>query len=52
MLQGYGMTEATGALTEELEDVCRQGSVGKILAGNIIKVNNDVLLLNNLRNTT
>lgn len=32
------MTETTGALTEEHEDALRQGSVGMIVQGNILKV--------------
>ncbi|KPI94913.1 Luciferin 4-monooxygenase [Papilio xuthus] len=38
VLQGYGMTEAAGTLTAESEDDCKEGSVGKIVAGNIIKI--------------
>ncbi|XP_013135095.1 PREDICTED: 4-coumarate--CoA ligase 1-like [Papilio polytes] len=38
VLQGYGMTEATGALTAESEDEYKEGSVGKIVTGNIMKI--------------
>lgn len=38
VLQGYGMTETTGALTEEREDSNKLGSVGKVVEGNIVKV--------------
>lgn len=33
------MTEATGALTEETDTSFRLGSVGKVVLGNIVKVN-------------
>ncbi|XP_050362013.1 uncharacterized protein LOC126781197 [Nymphalis io] len=38
VLQGYGMTEATGAVTEDLDNAPREGSVGRIVPGNIIKI--------------
>ncbi|CAG4978564.1 unnamed protein product [Parnassius apollo] len=38
VLQGYGMTETTGALTAEVENMSKEGSVGKIVCGNIIKI--------------
>lgn len=38
VLQGYGMTESTGAVTEDHEHAPRQGSVGRATDGNIIKV--------------
>lgn len=38
VLQGYGMTEATGTLTEETDTEYKPGSVGKVVAGNIVKV--------------
>ncbi|XP_026493694.2 uncharacterized protein LOC113398949 [Vanessa tameamea] len=38
VLQGYGMTEATGAVTEDLDNSPREGSVGRIVPGNIIKI--------------
>ncbi|CAH0727344.1 unnamed protein product, partial [Brenthis ino] len=38
VLQGYGMTEATGAVTEELEDAAKEGSVGRVVPGIIAKI--------------
>ncbi|CAH0592509.1 unnamed protein product [Chrysodeixis includens] len=38
VFQGYGMTEATGALTEETDTSSRPGSVGKVVLGNIVKI--------------
>ncbi|KPJ07625.1 Luciferin 4-monooxygenase [Papilio machaon] len=38
LVQGYGMTEATGSITAETEDEFKEGSVGKIVPGNIIKI--------------
>lgn len=38
VLQGYGMTEATGAVTEETTTDAKQGSVGKLVQGNVLKV--------------
>ncbi|XP_068626798.1 luciferin 4-monooxygenase-like [Battus philenor] len=38
ILQGYGMTEATGAITGELVTKYKEGSVGTVLKGNIVKI--------------
>ncbi|KAH9637680.1 hypothetical protein HF086_009348 [Spodoptera exigua] len=38
VLQGYGMTEVTGTLTEETDTESKPGSVGKIAIGNIVKI--------------
>ncbi|KAL0851121.1 hypothetical protein ABMA28_006988 [Loxostege sticticalis] len=38
VLQGYGMTETTGVLTEEHEGMTQNGSVGRVAPGNIVKV--------------
>ncbi|XP_022118811.2 4-coumarate--CoA ligase 1 [Pieris rapae] len=38
VLQGYGMTEATGALTFDTEENPREGSVGKVVPGIIQKI--------------
>lgn len=38
ILQGYGMTETTGAITEETDTIYKLGSVGKIVGGVIAKV--------------
>lgn len=39
VLQGYGLTETTGAMTSEIETMNKQGSSsGKITPGNVIKV--------------
>ncbi|KAG6440441.1 hypothetical protein O3G_MSEX001340 [Manduca sexta] len=38
ILQGYGMTETTGGITEENVSANREGSVGTIMDGNIVKV--------------
>nr|CAB3510143.1 unnamed protein product [Spodoptera littoralis] len=38
VLQGYGMTEVTGTLTEETDVETKPGSVGKIAIGNIVKI--------------
>lgn len=39
ILQGYGMTEASGKISEECEEFNKQGSVGKVATGLILKVN-------------
>lgn len=36
--QGYGMTEATGAVTQDTDKEPKIGSVGRVLPGVIIKV--------------
>lgn len=36
--QGYGMTEATGAVTQDIDKEPRIGSVGRVVPGVIIKV--------------
>ncbi|KAI8438594.1 hypothetical protein MSG28_011041 [Choristoneura fumiferana] len=38
VLQGYGMTEATGAVTEETTTDAKKDSVGKVVQGNILKI--------------
>ncbi|CAG4989977.1 unnamed protein product [Colias eurytheme] len=38
VLQGYGMTEVTGALTEDSEVTPKEGSVGPLAEGCIVKV--------------
>ncbi|XP_072937895.1 luciferin 4-monooxygenase-like [Epargyreus clarus] len=38
VLQGFGMTETAGALTQEYDHAPKEGSVGQIVAGNIIKI--------------
>ncbi|CAB3240784.1 unnamed protein product [Arctia plantaginis] len=38
ILQGYGMTESTGVLTEESTNSFKEGSVGRVALGNIVKV--------------
>ncbi|KAJ8735612.1 hypothetical protein PYW07_007232 [Mythimna separata] len=38
VLQGYGMTETTGTLTEESETENKEGSIGKVVLGNIVKI--------------
>ncbi|XP_032527004.2 uncharacterized protein LOC116777513 [Danaus plexippus] len=38
VLQGYGMTEATGAITDDLEIAPKEGSVGRAALGIIIKI--------------
>lgn len=38
VLQGYGMTEASGKISEEFEEFNKQGSVGKVQSGLILKV--------------
>ncbi|XP_063822002.1 uncharacterized protein LOC135072009 [Ostrinia nubilalis] len=38
VLQGYGMTETTGVLTEEHEGVTQNGSVGRVAPGNTVKI--------------
>lgn len=41
ILQGYGMTESTGVLTEESPTNFKEGSVGRVALGNIVKVKYD-----------
>nr|XP_021189790.2 uncharacterized protein LOC110375840 [Helicoverpa armigera] len=38
ILQGYGMTETSGGLTEETDIENKLGSLGKVIAGNIVKI--------------
>lgn len=38
VLQGYGMTEASGPITEETATHFRPGSVGRVVLGLIVKV--------------
>ncbi|XP_052737716.1 luciferin 4-monooxygenase-like [Bicyclus anynana] len=38
LLQAYGITEATGAVTREMETAPKEGSVGPVVPGIIIKV--------------
>ncbi|CAH2102457.1 unnamed protein product [Euphydryas editha] len=40
VIQGYGMTEGTGGVTQDSDKAPKQGSVGKVLPGFIIKVVN------------
>uniref|UniRef100_A0A2A4J232 Luciferin 4-monooxygenase n=1 Tax=Heliothis virescens TaxID=7102 RepID=A0A2A4J232_HELVI len=38
ILQGYGMTETTGGMSEETDVENKPGSLGKVVAGNIVKI--------------
>lgn len=45
VIQGYGMTEATGAVTQDTDKEPKIGSVGKVVPGVIIKVRTKVKYL-------